>query len=89
MMLGICLVGTGGIAAEHARAFAAIEGRNLTGSSRGWKAEAAKLPSNGSLNRRGLAWKELFLIPSWLVVIASPSGLHAAQTLQALTLART
>jgi len=84
-MLGICLVGTGGIAAEHARAFAAIGGTQPHWVVSRLEAEAAKFAGQWKFEQAGASLEGALSDPRvGLVVITSPSGLHATQTLQAL-----
>ena len=76
---------TGGIAAEHAKAFAAIGGTQPCWVVSRLEAEAVKFAKQWKFEQAGVSLEEALCDPRVaLVVIASPSGLHAAQTLQAL-----
>jgi 2-hydroxy-4-carboxymuconate semialdehyde hemiacetal dehydrogenase len=84
-MFGLCLAGTGGIAGEHMKAFAALGGVtprwviSRTAEAAGQFARTWNFANSGTDLAAALADPAVNL-----VVIASPSDLHAAQALQSL-----
>jgi len=82
---GLCLAGTGGIAAQHMKAFTALGGVTPRWVVSRTTDGAAHFALTWNFPASGVELAAALLDPSVnLVVIASPSDLHTAQALQAL-----
>jgi 2-hydroxy-4-carboxymuconate semialdehyde hemiacetal dehydrogenase len=84
-MLGICLVGAGGIAIQHIKAFTQIGGVRHRWVVSREENEALTFAHHWQFEKSGIHLEEALSDPQVdLVVISSPSNLHARQTLAAL-----
>ena len=84
-MLGICLVGTHGIATQRIKAFTEIGGVHPRWVVSRTEDQALKFAREWKFEKAGIHLEETLSDAQVdLVVIASPSSLHAAQTLAAL-----
>ena len=82
---GLCLAGTGGIAAQHMKAFAALGGVTPRWVVSRTAEGAAQFAQTWNFPNSGVDLAAALADPAVnLVVIASPSDLHAAQALQSL-----
>lgn len=84
-MLGMCLVGTGAIATQHIKAFTEIGGVHPRWVVSRLEDQALKFAHDWKFEKAGIHFEEALSDAQVdLVVIASPSDLHAAQTFAAL-----
>jgi len=84
-MFGICLVGTGSIATQHIKAFSEIGGVHPRWVISRLEDQALEFARAWKFEKSGIHLEEALSDAQVnLVVIASPSDLHAAQTLAAL-----
>src|SRR5262249_3803156 len=84
-MIGICMVGTGGIATEHMKAFEKIGGLHPRWGIFRLQDQAVKVAHPWKFDKAGIHFEETLSDDQvGLVVIASPSELHASQALAAL-----
>lgn len=87
--LGLCVVGPGGIAHEHARAIAALGGCTNAWVVGADQAEADAFATRWGFSRAGTTLDEALADPAIdVVLIASPNHLHAAQAARALEAAK-
>ena len=84
-MFGICMVGSGGIATEHLKAFEKIGGVRSRWVISRFEDQALKFARAWNFDKAGIHFEESLSDDQVdLVVIASPSELHAQQALAAL-----
>ena len=84
-MIGICMVGSGGIATEHLKAFQKIGGVHPRWVVSRLEDQAHKFARAWKFDKAGIHFEETLSDDQVdLVVIASPSELHARQALAAL-----
>src|SRR6187431_3522151 len=84
-MFGICMVGSGGIATEHLKAFEKIEGVRPRWVVSRLEDQALEFARAWKFDKAGIHFEESLSDDQVdLVVIASPSELHAQQALAAL-----
>ena len=84
-LTNLCLVGTGGIATQHIKAFAEIGGVHLRWVVSRRKEAVEEFAGQWGFDRCGIELEKALLDPEVdLVLITSPSDLHATQAMSAL-----